>query len=835
LSGDISGVNTYRAVKFADPLHDQDLVTRKWIYDNFLSRSGNYISEPGSPPAANVIVEGSTLTGNIRLILDQDNSSHNQGKSISVYDSQGSLSSVSLTAQGVLPSHITRKDYVDTKISLQGIETIDPATGGVNAGFGTMTGPLILSRDPNGSDDPKIAATKNYVNSQDNGKLSIQGTSAVNPVTGQVDASLGTMTGPLILSRDPQESDPSTIAATKRYVDNAFKNPSVDTLAVLSTANSVSTETGALTVAGGVGIRKDVWIGGNLFLDQSLFVAGTQFITNSNSIVTGDKLIVLSSATRISGLATDSGISIGPADVEFVNFLYDGDRSWKSKGNLIPSGVYSLGTENNPWDYLYVNHLKFKEGGNAVTEVKLTAKPGISVTNNSTSTSTVAYDIANIGVLSIRGSTAIAVSNSTGTVVVTNLGVTSLTGGPSITVSASTGNVTINSLGVTQVLGSTAIAVSTSTGSIVVTNLGVTQVLGSTAIAVSTSTGSIVVTNLGVTQVQGGGGITVSTSTGSVIITSAGVTQIQGSTAIAVSTGTGTVVVTNLGVTQVQGGAAIAVSNSTGSVVINNLGVVQVTTGSGITVSTSTGAVTIQSIDTIQLVTNRGNTTTNSLSITNSAASISTVTGALVVAGGIGVGGNVNIGGSLSVASSFILSTNIASTSTQTGTLVVAGGIGVGGDITPSGLRSAAAGSTVYGTWTLATNASFQATYADLAEWYASDQEYEAGTVLVFGGDAEVTTTTNAYDSRVAGVVTTDPAYVMNVGQTGTRVCIALVGRVPVKVIGPVNKGDLLTTADIPGYARRCFSIRAGTIIGKSLENKSTVDPGVVMVSVSRN
>ena len=144
---------------------------------------------------------------------------------------------------------------------------------------------------------------------------------------------------------------------------------------------------------------------------------------------------------------------------------------------------------------------------------------------------------------------------------------------------------------------------------------------------------------------------------------------------------------------------------------------------------------------------------------------------------------------------------------------------------------SSAVGS-ITGAWGI--TGSFQATYADLAEFYEGDQEYEPGTVLVFGGDKEVTTTTIINDTRSAGVVTTDPAYVMNKDQKGIKVCIALAGRVPVKVIGRVKKGDMLTTSATPGYAVRANTPTLGAVIGKALEDKDYGEAGVIQVAVGR-
>jgi hypothetical protein len=147
---------------------------------------------------------------------------------------------------------------------------------------------------------------------------------------------------------------------------------------------------------------------------------------------------------------------------------------------------------------------------------------------------------------------------------------------------------------------------------------------------------------------------------------------------------------------------------------------------------------------------------------------------------------------------------------------------------------SAANTGTVLGTWSLSGGSSFQATYSDLAEWYSADQEYEPGTVLVFGGDAEVTTTAQMNDTRAAGIVTTAPAYVMNQELDGTKACLALAGRVPCKVVGRVKKGDMLTTSATPGYAVRASIPILGAIIGKALEDKDTGEAGIIEVAVGR-
>ena len=128
------------------------------------------------------------------------------------------------------------------------------------------------------------------------------------------------------------------------------------------------------------------------------------------------------------------------------------------------------------------------------------------------------------------------------------------------------------------------------------------------------------------------------------------------------------------------------------------------------------------------------------------------------------------------------------------------------------------------------------AKYADLAERYQADAEYLPGTVLIFGGDAEVTQSTERMDRRAAGVVSTDPAYLMNSSLVGKNtVTLALTGRVPCKVSGYVRKGDLMVSGVDNGVAeawREESSPPAGSIIGKSLEDKDSRGIDVIEVVI---
>jgi hypothetical protein len=125
------------------------------------------------------------------------------------------------------------------------------------------------------------------------------------------------------------------------------------------------------------------------------------------------------------------------------------------------------------------------------------------------------------------------------------------------------------------------------------------------------------------------------------------------------------------------------------------------------------------------------------------------------------------------------------------------------------------------------------AQYADLAEIYESDSEYEVGTVVIFGGDKEITVSSMGADPRVAGVISENPAYLMNSEATGQAV--ALQGKVKCKVIGVIGKGDMLVThSQHPGVARKGNDPAMGTVIGKALENYNSIEIGTINIVAGR-
>jgi hypothetical protein len=136
--------------------------------------------------------------------------------------------------------------------------------------------------------------------------------------------------------------------------------------------------------------------------------------------------------------------------------------------------------------------------------------------------------------------------------------------------------------------------------------------------------------------------------------------------------------------------------------------------------------------------------------------------------------------------------------------------------------------------WSKSFTVAATAQYADLAENYAGDASYAAGTVVDFGGTHEITLCDSDMSSRVAGVVSTNPAYLMNGTQTGENiVAVALTGRVPTKVRGPILKGDLIVSAG-DGHARAEGLPQVGTVIGKALEDFDG-DSGVIELVVCKH
>jgi len=256
-------------------------------------------------------------------------------------------------------------------------------------------------------------------------------------------------------------------------------------------------------------------------------------------------------------------------------------------------------------------------------------------------------------------------------------------------------------------------------------------------------------------------------------------------------------------------GVISATGNITGNYFAGN--------GSQLTGVTATGIGTLSSLSVT------GNITAGNIAATNHTGTTVSVTG--TITGGnvtatsltgttISVSGNIT-GGNLITAGTLTVNSGNAATAIINGAGNTQGNIG------------SATGwfNTLYAT-------SSKALYADVAENYLADAEYAPGTVVIFGGDNEITVTTEQADERVAGAISTNPAYLMNSGEAGLPV--ALRGKVPVRVVGAVTKGDSLVTSTTPGAAVSVGRSRdyAQAVFAKALESNNTTEEKIILAVI---
>jgi hypothetical protein len=227
-----------------------------------------------------------------------------------------------------------------------------------------------------------------------------------------------------------------------------------------------------------------------------------------------------------------------------------------------------------------------------------------------------------------------------------------------------------------------------------------------------------------------------------------------------------------------------------------------------------------------------GNLRTGGLISATGAITGAALTGtSLTVSTGNITGGNLILSGAIEDSAQLDIRTTASNANivlTPNGT----GNVNISSNVMPTANATANIGSA-----SLSFNPIFaratSAQYADLAEKYTADAEYAPGTVVAFGGTHEVTLSTQDADRRVAGVISTNPSYIMNGGLEGANIAtVALTGRVPTKVTGIVAKGDLMVSNG-DGTARAEQDPRAGAIIGKALEDFDGVE-GTIEVVVGR-
>jgi hypothetical protein len=279
-----------------------------------------------------------------------------------------------------------------------------------------------------------------------------------------------------------------------------------------------------------------------------------------------------------------------------------------------------------------------------------------------------------------------------------------------------------------------------------------------------------------------------------------------------------------------------ATLSATSNVVAGNLNAAGLSLTSNVVSSLNvTGNVTGGNINSADLISAVGNIIGGNV-LGGANVNATTHTGTTVSVTGLITGGNVtatNLTGTLATAAQ----TNVTSLGTLTA-LAVSGAITVNSTNAVTAIVNGGTngvgniGTSVTGFNTVFAKAT-TAQYADLAELYAADAEYAPGTVLDFGGANEVTLSIGINSVRVAGVVSTSPAHLMNSTlQSAHTAALALTGRVPTSVVGVVRKGDMMVTAG-GGVAQACAEPRMGSVIGKAAQDHSG-GSGMIEIVVGR-
>ena len=236
-------------------------------------------------------------------------------------------------------------------------------------------------------------------------------------------------------------------------------------------------------------------------------------------------------------------------------------------------------------------------------------------------------------------------------------------------------------------------------------------------------------------------------------------------------------------------------------------------------------------------ITTAGTITGGNVATGGTVSATGNITGGNISTSGISASGNIT-GGNITTAGEFSAVGNVTG-----GNILTSGFVDATGNIAGGNLISAAdvttvtvtASGTVTGTSFIGIATSAQ--YADLAENYLADSAYNAGTVVEFGGNTEVTISSISHSTAVAGIVSTAPAYLMNSHLEGEHVvAVALTGRVPCAVQGPVKKGTVLVSGIVPGTAMAIDSLKfePGCVIGKSMSTIETAEIKTIEVAVGR-
>lgn len=762
---------------------------------------------------------------------------------VAVFTTSGLVANVVSATGNVVGSNLTTAGVVSAAGNITGGNIITAANVQgliVSASANLVGGNLVI---PNGS---RIRG--DFSSSGINGRSILQTTSA-------------SANGSTIISAVPSDTNANTLAAgfgawsssdlgnssifgVYSYTDQgALRSTSVGTANINPiTVLFGTTEVARFTTAGNLGI-------GNTAPVDLLSVNGTAYIggnlTGANLIATGQ-------------------VSAGTLSV-------NGTSSFA--GNLIPTAniTYSLGNTTNRWNDIWLANSTIYLG-NAQISANASAVNIVSPSGGSMSISGTNADVVTGGTLtganitSGGGITAtgniftngIYIGNGsglTGVVAVGNVGAASqlTNGNTSLNIPVAGGNIIGNIAGSVNLFEFSTEGLSAA-GNITAANLvtgGLVSALGnviSSGTFVGDGSGLVnVIANVGSASqlTSGTTQINIPVANGNIVANVAGSTDLfqwstQGFSAQGNITGgnlftggqasvTGNITAGNV----LSGGAISATGNITGNYILGNgsqlsgiiTSVANINSGTSIMQVVSSGGnirANIGGVANVQVIATSGTFVTGLHSVTGNITGGNITTGGLVSAAGDVIGGNITTAGAISATGNITAGNLSVNTGTvSVGAIVNNNANGVG-NIGSTGIRF----NTVFA---LASSAQ----YADLAEYYLADRPYSAGTVVAFGGPQELTQCDQDHDVTVAGIISDRPAFEMNAGIQGDHpVALALAGRVPCHVVGPIRRGEMLVSAG-GGRARAESNPRMGAVIGKALEDFSGTT-GTIEVVVGR-
>ena len=497
--------------------------------------------------------------------------------------------------------------------------------------------------------------------------------------------------------------------------------------------------------------------GAKTFSDDAVFsgnltVSGTQTIVNTQTLAVADNIVVLNNGTSGSP-SEDAGLQVDRGSSADVSLLWDEstDKWTFSNDGSSYQNIIGLSDLSAGGDLSYNS----STGVFSFTERTDSEVRGLVSVTDAGGDGSLSYN-SGTGVITYTGPSASEVRAH-------------FTGGTGITLSSGTISVTSGSIGSTQLESTTVTA-----GTYGASGTIPTFTVDADGRLTAASNVAVTISHLSTTNLSEGTNLYYTTARANSAIDG----YLQAGTGIAISSGT--ISLTDTGyISGVTAGTGLTGGGTSGNVTLNVSGLtLSEFNGSAITTSAEAFADNDTTLMTSAAIDDR----ILSYGYTTNVGDITGVTAGSYLTGG-GASGSVTL--------------NVDATTAATASKVVARD--ASGDVFANLFQGTAT----------------SARYADLAEKYSGPADLEPGDVVVFGGDLEVEACEHEVSHKVAGVVSTEPAYMMNSDADGHY--IALVGRVPCKVTGPVAKGDLLVTSSVKGHAMAVGGGTPGCILGKAI------------------